>query len=431
MSGALPHVVIIGGGFGGLAAARGLDGAACRVTLVDATNHHLFQPLLYQVATAGLSATDIAAPIRRVLAQQRNAQVRLDRARTLDLAGRRVELAEGELRYDHLIVAAGAVNNYFGHPEWESVAPGLKTLGDALEMRRRILMAFESAEKEPDTARRGALLTFVVIGGGATGVELAGAIAEIARTTLARDFRSFDPRSARVILVEGGDRVLGAFSPESSARAAAQLERLGVEIRYGHYVANITAEGAQVGPEWIPARTVLWGAGVRGVPLASTMGVPLDRAGRVLVQADLTVAGHPEVSVVGDLAACPQPDGGVVPGVAPAAIQMGALAAANVRAALAGQPRRDFVYTDKGALATIGRRAAVAELWGLKLSGAVAWLLWVFVHILFLVGFRNRLAVMAEWAWAYFSFQRSARVILSRPVDAPPKALDRAGAPPG
>lgn len=425
----LPHVVIIGGGFGGLAAARGLDGAPCRVTLVDASNHHLFQPLLYQVATAGLSAPDIAAPIRRVLAGQANLTVRLDRARAVNRAAQTVDLGGTVLRYDHLILAAGAVNNYFGHPEWERVAPGLKTLGDALEMRRRILMAFEAAEKEEDPARQREHLSFVVIGGGATGVELAGAIAEIARTTLARDFKNFDSRKTRVILVEGGDRVLGAFSPESSARAARQLERLGVELRYGNYVQAITAEGVQLGAEWIPARTVLWGAGVRGAPVAATLGVPLDRAGRVPVEPDLRLGQDPRVTVIGDLAACAQPGGGQVPGVAPAALQMGALAAKNVRATLAGQPTTPFTYVDKGSLATIGRKAAVAELWGFKLSGLLAWLLWVFVHVLFLVGFRNRVAVLSEWAWAYLSFQRSARVILSRPVDAPGRGGDPGGAP--
>ena len=392
----LPHVLILGGGFGGLAAARGLARAPCRVTVLDPSNHHLFQPLLYQVATAGLGAPDIAAPIRQVLTRQKNATVLMDRAVSVDTKNRQVLTTSGSIAYDHLIVAAGAVNNYFGHPEWEKHAPGLKTLGDALEMRRRILMAFEAAEREPDPTKRQEWLTFVVIGGGATGVELAGAIAEIARTTLARDFRNFDPRQTRVLLLEGGDRILSAFTPESSKSAEAQLQRLGVELRYGAFVADISADGVKVGDTRIACRTVLWGAGVKGASVGASLGVPLDRGGRVIVGQDLSPPGLSEVQVIGDLAACPQEGGVQVPGVAPAAMQMGAHAAKNVKARLARQAAAPFVYVDKGSLATIGRKAAVAELWGMKLSGPTAWALWAFVHVLFLVGFRNRFAVMAE-----------------------------------
>lgn len=423
MSAKIPHVVIVGGGFGGLEAAKALADAPVRVTLIDAHNHHLFQPLLYQVATAALAAPDIAAPIRRILRSQKNVTVLLDRVSAVELSAKRLHLTGGPLDYDHLILAAGAINNYFGNNAWAKHAPGLKTLTDALDIRRRILLAFEAAEKEPDPARRAEWLTFAVIGGGPTGVELAGSIAEIARNTLARDFRNFDPRKTRVVLIEGGDRVLTSFTAQSSEAAAEQLRRLGVELRFNARVTDIDETGVSFGGDKLIARTVLWGAGVRGSPLAETLGVPLDRAGRVLVEADLSVPGHPEVAVVGDLAAAKQADGSFVPGVAQGAMQGGALAAKNLLRRLAGQATEAFVYNDKGSMATIGRKAAVAEIGKLKLRGFLAWAMWLFIHILFLVGFRNRIAVLSEWAWAYVSYQRSARVIVSRSIEAPTSTL--------
>jgi NADH dehydrogenase len=412
-----PRVVIVGGGFAGLTAARELAGAPVQVTLVDRTNHHLFQPLLYQVAMAGLSAPDIAAPLRRVLRRQRNATVLLGEVRSIDPAARRMELGGGgekgpdpfSLAYDFLILAPGAGHSYFGHDEWAPYAPGLKTVDDALEVRRRVLLAFEQAEREP--ARERECLTFVVVGGGPTGVELAGALAEIARTTLAGEFRRIDPRRARVLLVEAAPRVLPPYEPVMSERARAQLQRLGVEVRTGAPVTHVGPEGIRLGDETIPARTVLWAAGVAASPLGRQLGAPLDRAGRVKVNADLTVPGHPEVMVCGDLAAL---EG--VPGVAPAAIQMGRHAARNVVHALRGEPLAPFRYRDKGSLATIGRSAAVAQLGRLRLSGFIAWVAWLAVHIFFLIGFRNRFIVMFEWAWAWFTYQRSARVIWGRPA---------------
>ena len=423
MNAQIPHVVIVGGGFGGLEAAKALAKAPVRITLIDAHNHHLFQPLLYQVATAALAAPDIAAPIRRILRAQKNVTVLLDRVSAVELGTRRLHLTGGPLQYDHLILAAGAINNYFGNNAWAKHAPGLKTLTDALDIRRRILLAFEAAEKEPDAAKRAEWLTFAVIGGGPTGVELAGSIAEIARNTLARDFRNFDPRKTRVVLIEGGDRVLTSFTAQSSEAAAEQLRRLGVEIRFNARVTNIDETGVSFGADKLIARTVLWGAGVRGAPLAETLGVPLDRAGRVLVEPDLSVPGHPEVTVVGDLAAAKQADGSFVPGVAQGAMQGGDLAAKNLLHRLAGRPTEVFVYNDKGSMATIGRKAAVAEIGALKLRGFLAWAMWLFIHILFLVGFRNRIAVLSEWAWAYISYQRSARVIVSRSIEAPTSTL--------
>jgi NADH dehydrogenase len=410
-----PHVVIIGGGFAGLYAARALGRAPVRVTLVDRRNHHLFQPLLYQVATAALAAPDVAAPIRKVLRRQTNATVLLAEARAIDVERRRVVLADGELAYDQLIVATGSTHAYFGHDEWARFAPGLKGLEDALEIRRRLLVAFETAEREADPAARKPWLTFVVIGAGPTGVELAGAMREIAQRTLARDFRNFDPRETRVVLLDAAPRVLPSFPEELSASARALLERRGVEVRTGAAVTAIDAQGVTAGDARIEARTVVWAAGVQASSLARSLGAPLDKAGRVLVEPDLTVPGHPDVYVVGDLAAV-RAGGGWVPGMAPGAIQEGRHAAANVLATIAGRPRRAFRYHDRGLLATIGRSAAVAEVFGLKLSGFLAWVVWLFVHVLWLIGFRNRVVVMFEWAWAYLTYQRSARVILERPV---------------
>jgi NADH:ubiquinone reductase (H+-translocating) len=409
------RVVVIGGGFGGINAARALRRAPVDLTLIDRRNHHLFQPLLYQVATAALNPSDIAYPIRSVLRRQKNARVLLADASAVDAAARRVELDGGSIDYDYLIVATGATHSYFGHAEWERLAPGLKTIEDAVDIRRRVFLAYEAAEREEDPGLRAEWLTFVVVGGGPTGVELAGALAEIALHTLKRDFRSIDPTMARVILIEGQDRVLPPYPPALSAKARAQLERLGAHVRTGATVTAIDEHGVDVKSgtdrERIPARTVLWAAGVAASPLARTLGAPLDRAGRVLVSPDLSVPGHPEVFVVGDLAAVTQSDGSPVPGVAPAAIQGGAFAARQILADLAGRPRTPFRYRDKGSLATIGRAAAVADLGRVKLSGFVAWLAWWAVHIFFLIGFRSRLLVMFGWAWSYFTFQRGARLI--------------------
>lgn len=406
-----PHVVILGCGFGGLFAARALGGAPVRVTVVDRANHHLFQPLLYQVATAALSAPAVAAPIRHILARQKNTTVILADAERVDPARRLVVLDGGEtLAYDRLIIATGAANSYFGHDAWAAHAPSLKTLEDAYEIRRRVLLAFERAERETDSARRAEWLTFVVIGGGATGVELAGAFAEIARHTLPGEFRRFDPRNARVVLVEASDRVLPTYPPRLSERARRHLERLGVTVWLGRPVTGIDPEGVQLGADRLAARTVVWAAGVAASALGASLGVPLDRAGRVIVNEDLSVPGHPDIAVIGDLAALPwhTPP---VPGTAPAAKQMGRHAARNILAALRGRPPRPFRYTDAGMLATIGRNAAVAVLGRLQLSGYPAWVLWLLAHIWFLIGFRNRLVVMIEWAWAYWTFERNARIV--------------------
>ncbi|MEY4673697.1 MAG: hypothetical protein RL148_1481 [Planctomycetota bacterium] len=409
----LPHVVILGGGFAGLAAARDLASAPVRITLVDRRNHHLFQPLLYQVATAALNPSDIAYPIRSVLRSQQNVRTILARAERIDAARKVVVLDSGELEYDWLLVATGATHSYFGHKEWEPWAPGLKTVEDALEVRNRVLSAFEAAESEPDPRRVRELLTFVVVGGGPTGVELAGSLIEIGRQTVARDFRSFDPRSLRVVLVEGSDRVLPPYAPVLSKLARRQLERLGVEVVTGVHVTHIDASGVRMGEQEIRARTVLWAAGVAASPLGASIGAPTDRAGRVLVNPDLSVPGHPEILLVGDLMSI-QTDGKPVPGVAPAAVQSGRHAARNLRLALAGKPMLPFRYRDKGSLATVGRAAAVAQFGSLKLSGFLAWWLWWVVHIFYLIGYRNRIAVMIGWAWQYFAFARGARLITGR-----------------
>src|SRR5512140_876974 len=410
-TGTRPRVVIVGGGFGGLWAAQALRRAPVQVTLLDRQNHHLFQPLLYQVATAALNPSDIAQPIRRVLRKQANAEVLLGEAAAVDLDGKRVRLRDGaSVAYDRLILAAGATHSYFGHPEWEAWAPGLKTLDDALEIRRRVLVAFEAAEREEDPVVRAALLTFVVIGAGPTGVELAGALAEISRQVLQRDFRHIAPAAARVLLIEAGPRILAAYAPVSSASAQRQLERLGCEVRLGKAVTAIERSGISLGEETIAARTVIWAAGVQASPLARSLNVPLDRAGRVRIQADLTLPGHSEVQVIGDLASLEQ-DGKPIPGLAPAAMQMGRHAARNVELAIAGQPVLPFRYIDKGTLATIGRARAVAERGKLRMGGFLAWLVWLVVHIFFLIGFRNRFLVLFEWAWVYFRNERGARLI--------------------
>ncbi len=407
-----PHVVIIGAGFGGLYAARALRRAPVRVTVIDRRNHHLFQPLLYQVATGALNASDIAYPIRSVVRRQKNTRVLLADAGRIDTAARRVEIDGDAIDYDYLIVATGATHSYFSHPEWEQLAPGLKSIEDALDIRRRVFLAYEAAEREPDPAPRAEWLTFVVVGAGPTGVELAGALSEIALHTLKRDFRSIDPAMARVVLLEGQDRVLPPYPPELSEKARKQLVRLGVEVRTGALVTAIDPHGVEVGgSERIPARTVLWAAGVAASPLAATLGAPLDRAGRVLVEPDLSLPAHKEVFVVGDLAAARQAGGALVPGVAPAAIQGGRHAARQILRDLAGEPRETFRYRDKGSLATIGRAAAVADLGRFALSGFLAWLAWWAIHIFFLIGFRSRVLVMFSWAWSYLTFQRGARLI--------------------
>jgi NADH dehydrogenase len=406
-----PRVVILGCGFGGLFAARALRKAPVEVTVVDRTNHHLFQPLLYQVATAGLAAPAIAEPIRRALAKQKNATVLYGEAQRVDVEGRKVVLENGEtLAYDRLILATGATDSYFGHDEWRAHAPGLKTLEDAFELRSRILLAFEHAEREADPVKRAAWLTFVVIGAGATGVEMAGMLAEISRHTLKGEFRRFDPRNARVVLVEGMDRVLPAYTPDLSERARVQLERLGVTVWLGRKVTGIDAQGVQLGGDRLEAKTVVWCAGVAASPLGATLGVPLERGGRVIVEPDLSVPGHPEIQAVGDLAYLPEHEP-PVPGVAPAAKQMGRHAARNIIAALAGRPTRPFRYRDYGQLATIGRSKAVAMFGRIHVWGWLAWVAWLTAHIYFLIGFRNRLVVLIDWAWAYWTFERSARVV--------------------
>jgi NADH dehydrogenase len=406
-----PHVVVVGGGFGGLSAVRGLRRAAVRVTLVDRRNHHLFQPLLYQVATAALSPADIAYPVRSIVRRQRNAAVLLAEAVAVDRAARELVLSDGRLRFDYLVLAAGARHAYFGHDAWETNAPGLKTLEDALEIRRRILLAFERAEREPDEIRRRALLTFVVVGGGPTGVELAGAIGEISRQVIVSDFRAIDPREAQILVLEAGTRILPSFPEGLARRAEASLRELGVAVRTGCAVTEMGDGFVDAGGTKIPTTTILWAAGVRASPLAGTLGVPLDRVGRVVVEPDLSIPGDARVFAIGDLAAFLHQTGAPLPGVAPVAIQQGRHVAASVRSDLAGERRRPFHYHDRGSLAVIGRARAIADFGRLKLSGFLAWLAWCFVHILFLIGFRNRVVVLFEWAWAYFTDQRGARLI--------------------
>ncbi|HSV47087.1 MAG TPA: NAD(P)/FAD-dependent oxidoreductase [Ramlibacter sp.] len=438
----LPKILIIGCGFGGLEAARALAGAAVEITLLERTNHHLFQPLLYQVATAGLSAPAIAAPVRHLFRKQANVTTLLGEAVAIDAAARQVRLADGaSLAYDHLIVAAGATHSYFGRDDWAPFAPGLKTLDDAFEIRRRILLAFEAAEKEDDPQRRADWLNFVVVGAGPTGVEMAGTLAEIARHTLAGEFRRIDPASARILLLEGGPRVLQSMPPQLSERAREQLHKLGVEVRVDARVTAIDAEGVEVqspeGPWRVATRCVVWAAGVAASPLgrqlAQATGAQTDRAGRVQVAPDLSLPGHPEISVIGDLAAAfshaPGRAPAPVPGVSPGAKQMGRAAAANILRRIAGQPTQPFHYSDYGNLATIGRNAAVVDLatpiGPLRFSGHFAWLFWLFAHIWFLIGFRNRMVVLIDWGSAYWSKQRYARVVTDIAPATPPPAPQR------
>ena len=406
-----PQVVIIGGGFGGLSAAKALAHAPVDVLLIDRRNHHIFAPLLYQVATAGLSPGDIASPIRWILRRQRNLRVWLAEAKGIDAERRVVRLSDSEAPYDFVIVAAGSTHAYFGHDEWRAHAPGLKTLEDALDIRRRVLLSFELAEREPDRAAQRRLLTFVVVGGGPTGVELAGALAEISRHALANDFRAIDPESARIILVEGSPSVLPAYPEPLSDFSRRALERLGVSVWTGSLVTGVEAGKVHIGGDTVEAGTILWAAGVAASPLGATIGVPVDRVGRVLVNEDLSVPGHREVYVVGDLAAFRTADGQLLPGVAQVAMQQAAHAASNIARSVAGEPTRPFVYRNLGNLATIGRNSAVGDFPRFQLKGYVAWLMWLFVHIFQLIGFRNRLSVMTQWAFSYMTYQRSVRLI--------------------
>jgi NADH dehydrogenase len=406
-----PRVIIVGGGFGGLEAAKKLAGQDVRVTVIDRTNYHLFQPLLYQVATAALSPADIAAPVRAILSRWKNMEVILAEVQSVDVAAKKIKTTDMEIPYDFLILATGARHSYFGHNEWEKLAPGLKSLEDAIELRRRLLMAFEYAEKIADEAARKAAMTFVIIGGGPTGVEMAGAIAEIARYTLAKDFRHIDPSQARVILIEGEPRLLASFPEDLSVSAMKQLVDLGVEVRTSVCATNLTETGLQVGDEFIPCRVKIWAAGNNASFVGKTLGVPIDRVGRVMVNDDLTIPGHPEVQVIGDLANFSHQTGQPLPGVSPVAMQQGRHAARNIMRMIKNREPQRFRYWDKGSMATIGRNKAVADLNFVHLSGLPAWLVWLFVHIIFLVGFRNRLAVLFQWGWAYFTFNAGARLI--------------------
>ncbi len=416
----LPRVVIIGGGFGGLQAAKALGKAPVRVTLLDRQNHHVFQPLLYQVATAALSPADIAEPLRRILRKQQNTEVLFGEARKIDVARKVVVTDGGEIDYDYLIVAAGARHSYFGRPEWEQFAPGLKGIDDALEIRRRMLTAFEVAERTQNPVEGRAAMTFVVVGAGPTGVEMAGALSEIARQTLVQDFRHIDSTQARVILLDATQRVLPAFAPVLSESALNQLRHIGVEVRLGRVVDQVDADGVTLeGGERIPAKTVVWAAGNTASPLGASLGVPLDRQGRVIVKEDLSIPDHPEIFAIGDMAHFATKAGTPLPGLSPVAIQQGSHVAKNIRAHMAGGWTEPFEYFDKGTMATIGRHAAVADFAGMKFGGFIAWLAWLFIHLIFLVSFRNKLAVLFHWAYVYFTFGRGARLITGRQWPSP------------
>src|SRR5277367_311905 len=402
----IPRVVVVGAGFGGLNAARRVARLPVQVTVLDRSNHHTFQPLLYQVATAGLSPGEIAAPIRSILSSHSNVEVLLEEVVDFQLDQKKVITKQQSLDYDFLVIASGATHAYFGHEEWAPLAPGLKSIEDALEIRRRVLLAFELAERQGLCP-----LQFVVIGGGPTGVELAGTLAEIAHHAMNGEFRKIDPRNSRILLIEGGLRVLSTYSEDLSRKAEAQLQHLGVEVRTSHMVTRIEPGAVWVGDEKIPAAVILWAAGVAASPLGRKLGVPIDRAGRVLVEPDLSIPGHREVFVIGDLAALKDENGKLLPGVAPVAIQQGNWVAETISRDLENQPRRNFHYHDKGSLATIGRAAAVAQFGKFEVSGYFAWLAWLFVHIFFLIGFRNRVIVMIQWAWSYLTYERGARLI--------------------
>jgi len=406
-----PRVVIVGAGFGGLLAARTLAQYPVQITLIDRQNFHTFQPLLYQVATAGLSPGEIAAPIRWIMRSRRNVEVLMSEVQDFDLSRRVVKLPDGEIPYDYLLVASGASHAYFGHDEWEPFAPGLKTIQDALEIRRRILLAFELAERQANSEKEQVQLNFVVVGGGPTGVELAGTMAEIARKALSNEFRTIDPRRTRIVLLEGGPRVLPAYPEDLSRSAEEQLKRLGVEVHTSAMVTLVTPGAVHMGDTPLPAAVILWAAGVAASPLGKKLGGPVDRAGRVAVNPDLSLPGHPEVFVIGDLATLKDENGKMLPGVAPVAMQEGKATAHNIAADLRGEPRKNFHYFNKGNLATIGRAAAVAEFGKIHISGFLAWLAWLFVHVFFLIGFRNRIIVLVQWAWSYFTYERGARLI--------------------
>ena len=431
------QVVIVGGGFGGLYAAQHLGTAEVQVTLVDRRNFHLFQPLLYQVATGGLSPADIASPLRSVLSRQKNTRVLQGEVVDIDVQNRRLILQDGELPYDTLVVAAGSGSHYFGHPEWAEAAPGLKSVEDALEIRRRVFQAFEAAERETDPEKRRALLTFVVVGGGPTGVELAGALGELAHHTLKSDFRSFQPSDARILLLEGGPRILPAFDEALAKRGVRSLERLGVEVRAGVQVRGVSGQEVTVRAgeteERIPARTILWAAGMKASPLGALLaertGAELDRTGRVMVRPNLTLPGHPEIFVIGDLAHTAPEGKGPLPAVAPVAMQQGKFVAARIRGKAAAET--PFRYWDKGSLAVVGRNAAVAAVGRWRLHGLVAWLLWAFIHILYLVEFDNRLLVLLQWAWNYWTYGRGARLITNDQISADEPATDRGRTPAG
>lgn len=413
-----PRVVIIGAGFGGLTAAREVARLPVDVMVIDRKNHHTFQPLLYQVATAGLSPGEIAAPIRWILRDRPNIEVLLEEVVDFDLQRQTVITSQQSIDFDYLILASGAMHAYFGHDEWSTLAPGLKTIEDALEIRRRVLLAFELAERQAAEGHAVPQLQFVVVGGGPTGVELAGTLAEIARHGMTHEFRKIKPEQSQIILIEGGPRVLPAYSEQLSRKAEAQLQHLGVEVRTSQMVTRIEPGAVWVGDHATPASVVLWAAGVAASPLGRKLGAKVDRAGRVFVHPDLSVPEHPQVFVIGDLAAIADEKGAMLPGIAQVAIQQGKAAAQMIARDLKGQPRRNFHYHDKGSLATIGRAAAVAQIFGFELSGYLAWLAWLFIHILFLIGFRNRLVVMINWAWAYLTYERGARLITGR-VDLP------------
>ena len=408
----MPHILIIGGGFAGLNAAKGLAGVD--VTVIDRTNHHLFQPLLYQVAMAGLSPADIAAPIRSILSKYRNIRVLQGEVRSLNLDQSRVIADFGEVTFDYLILACGARHSYFNHDEWEEFAPGLKTLEQATEIRRRVLSAYEKAERSPDSTDRERLLTFVVVGGGPTGVELAGAIGEMSRFTLAKDFRNIDPTQARIVLIEAGPRILPMFAETLAARAVRDLEHLGVQIQTGSAVTQIDADGVEIGEQRIRSSTVLWAAGVKASPLGQMAGLDVDRQGRVLVQSDLSVPDHPRIFVAGDQANLTSPSSKPLPGTAPVAMQQGRYLAQTIRRDINGQPRIPFRFIDKGQMATIGRSKAIVEIGRIRIAGFVAWLIWLVVHIYYLTGFKNRLLVVLQWAWSYLFFRRGARLIVTK-----------------
>jgi len=422
-----PQIIIVGAGFGGLNAALRLARYPVRITLIDRRNHHTFQPLLYQVATAGLSPGEIAAPIRWIVRRRRNIEVLLGEVQDFDLQRRLVKLPDRELPYDYLIVAAGASHAYFGHDEWEPLAPGLKTIEDALEIRRRVLLAFELAERQAASGGGQVPLNFVIVGGGPTGVELAGTLSEIARRALADEFNSIDPKRTRIILLEGGPRILPAYPEDLSRSAEDQLHGLGVEVHTSTIVTGVEPAAVRMGETRLPAAVILWAAGVAASPLGKKLGAPVDRAGRVLVNPDLRLPGHPEIFVIGDLAALKDESGQLVPGVAPAAIQQGKATASNIVRDLQGKPRQDFHYVNKGSLATIGRAAGIAQFGKIHISGFIAWLSWLFVHIFFLIGFRNRLIVLIQWAWSYFTYERGARLITGDQTLPSWTALQRAG----